>query len=181
MEGPTSSWGLRNRITLLTLQEHDDDEVCISHMTNLRLNMQLTLWTESFLRSLQFLGYSTNSPHLMEPETRREKLQGVWWQWYRIFSVLLRLQSGRSRSWGSITGKSNKSISSPQQPGRHWDSLSLLSDRYRGAVTPWQGDRSDTDHSIAPRSRLNMRAASMPRCLVKNEGNFTLKASMFHT
>ena len=25
MEGPTSSWGLRNRITLLTLQEHDDD------------------------------------------------------------------------------------------------------------------------------------------------------------
>ena len=26
MEGPTSSWGLRNRITLLTLQEHDDDE-----------------------------------------------------------------------------------------------------------------------------------------------------------
>ena len=26
VEGPTSSWGLRNRITLLTLQEHDDDE-----------------------------------------------------------------------------------------------------------------------------------------------------------
>ena len=25
MEGPTSSCGLRNRITLLTLQEHDDD------------------------------------------------------------------------------------------------------------------------------------------------------------
>ena len=27
MEGPTSSWGLRNRITLLTLQEHHDDDV----------------------------------------------------------------------------------------------------------------------------------------------------------
>ena len=27
VEGPTSSGGLRNRITLLTLQEHDDDEV----------------------------------------------------------------------------------------------------------------------------------------------------------
>ena len=26
MEGPTLSWGLRNRITLLTLQEHDDDD-----------------------------------------------------------------------------------------------------------------------------------------------------------
>ena len=26
MEGPTSCWGLRNRITLLTLQEHDDDD-----------------------------------------------------------------------------------------------------------------------------------------------------------
>ena len=26
VEGPTSSWGLRNRITLLTLQEHDDDD-----------------------------------------------------------------------------------------------------------------------------------------------------------
>ena len=26
MEGPTSSEGLRNRITLLTLQEHDDDD-----------------------------------------------------------------------------------------------------------------------------------------------------------
>ena len=25
VEGPTSSWGLRNRITGLTLQEHDDD------------------------------------------------------------------------------------------------------------------------------------------------------------
>ena len=25
MEGPTSSWGSRNRITCLTLQEHDDD------------------------------------------------------------------------------------------------------------------------------------------------------------
>ena len=26
MEGPTSSWGLRDRITLLTLQEHDNDD-----------------------------------------------------------------------------------------------------------------------------------------------------------
>ena len=26
MEGPTSSWGSRNRITCLTLQEHDDDD-----------------------------------------------------------------------------------------------------------------------------------------------------------
>ena len=26
MEGPTSSSGLRNRITCLTLQEHDDDD-----------------------------------------------------------------------------------------------------------------------------------------------------------
>ena len=26
MEGPTSSGGLRNRLTCLTLQEHDDDE-----------------------------------------------------------------------------------------------------------------------------------------------------------
>ena len=26
VEGPSSSWGLRNRITLLTLQEHDDDD-----------------------------------------------------------------------------------------------------------------------------------------------------------
>jgi len=25
MEGPTSSWGSRNRITFLTLQEHDDE------------------------------------------------------------------------------------------------------------------------------------------------------------
>ena len=25
MEGPTSSWGSRNRITCLTLQEYDDD------------------------------------------------------------------------------------------------------------------------------------------------------------
>ena len=26
MEGPTSSWGSRNRLTCLTLQEHDDDD-----------------------------------------------------------------------------------------------------------------------------------------------------------
>jgi len=26
MEGPTSSWGSRNRIIFLTLQEHDDDD-----------------------------------------------------------------------------------------------------------------------------------------------------------
>jgi len=26
MEGPTSSWGSRNRITCQTLQEHDDDD-----------------------------------------------------------------------------------------------------------------------------------------------------------
>ena len=26
VEGSTSTWGLRNRITLLTLQEHDDDD-----------------------------------------------------------------------------------------------------------------------------------------------------------
>jgi hypothetical protein len=26
MEGPTSPWGLRNRITRLTLREHDDDD-----------------------------------------------------------------------------------------------------------------------------------------------------------
>ena len=26
MEGPTSSWGSRNRITCLTLQEHDDND-----------------------------------------------------------------------------------------------------------------------------------------------------------
>ena len=26
VEGPTSSWALRNRITLITLQEHDDDD-----------------------------------------------------------------------------------------------------------------------------------------------------------
>ena len=27
MEGPTSSWGSRNRVTCLTLQEHDDDDL----------------------------------------------------------------------------------------------------------------------------------------------------------
>jgi len=26
MEGPTSSWGSRNRITCLILQKHDDDD-----------------------------------------------------------------------------------------------------------------------------------------------------------
>ena len=26
MEAPTSSWGSRNRLTCLTLQEHDDDD-----------------------------------------------------------------------------------------------------------------------------------------------------------
>jgi hypothetical protein len=31
VEGPTSSWGLRNRITCLTIQEHDDDELLNKH------------------------------------------------------------------------------------------------------------------------------------------------------
>jgi len=33
MEGTTSSWGSRNSLTFLTLQEHDDDDDDLSKVT----------------------------------------------------------------------------------------------------------------------------------------------------
>ena len=48
MEGPTSSWGSRNRITCLTLQEHDDDDIKCQTNLSIHINMRhIYLWTHA--------------------------------------------------------------------------------------------------------------------------------------
>ena len=88
-------------------------------------------------------------------------------------------KAARPRSWGSITGKGKKSISSPQRPGRHWDAISFLSDRYRELFPRGKAVKAILTTRSHLESRLNKRTASMPQCLVKNEGIFTLKTSLF--
>ena len=57
MEGPTSSWGSRNRITCLTLQEHDDDD-----------DDDENLWNSEFDKTC--LRCSTNDSHIIIACTR---------------------------------------------------------------------------------------------------------------
>ena len=52
VEGPTSSWGLRNRITLLTLQERDDDDevlICAGLCEKIVFIDELYRWKEWIL------------------------------------------------------------------------------------------------------------------------------------
>jgi len=53
MEGPTSSWRSRNRLTCLTLQEHDDDDDDDDDDDEQTIHHNTEMWDENSALELQ--------------------------------------------------------------------------------------------------------------------------------